>query len=194
MKGQHSSRTQQVRRGDGLSPTDPSLLATPLEFLCEDHMRERQVCIVIDSLALSMSFDHSAAKTVLLFVNEELNLHMRDEAEDLFPLLARRCPVEDGIERAISRICTDLDEATRLLPGLRAALARCLDTGSDLSLGERQLLTRFASHVRRHLAAENAILLPIARARLTRRDLQTLSRQMRTRRGLPPVSETLDAD
>ena len=193
MKGQHSSRTQQVRRGDGLSPTDPSLLATPLEFLCEDHMRELQVCSVIDSLAVSMSFNHSAAKTVLLFVNEELNLHMRDEAEDLFPLLARRCPAEDGIGPAIARICTDLDAATRLLPGLRAALARCLDTGSDLSLGERQLLTRFASHVRRHLAAENAILLPIARARLTRRDLQTLSRQMRTRRGLPPVSETLDA-
>ena len=194
MKGQHSQQTQQVRRGDGLSPTDPSLLATPLEFLCEDHMRERQVCSAIDSLAVSMSFDHSAAKTVLRFLNEELNLHMRDEAEDLFPLLARRCPAEDGIGPAIARICTDLDAATRLLPGLRAALARCLDTGSDLSLGERQLLTRFAGHVRRHLAAENAILLPIARARLTRRDLQTLSRQMRTRRGLPPVTETLDAD
>lgn len=194
MKSQHSSRAQQVRRGDGQSPTDPSLLATPLEFLCEDHMRERQVCSVIDSLASSMSFDQSAARSVLRFVNEELNLHMRDEAENLFPLLARRCLAEDRIGLAIARICTDLDQATRLLPGLRAALVRCLDTGSELATEDRQLLTRFAGHVRHHLAAENAILLPIARARLTRRDLQTLSRQMRTRRGLPPVAETPNAD
>lgn len=194
MKGQPSSRTRQVRRGDGLSPTDASLLATPLDFLSEDHLRERQVCSMIDRLALSGSFDHSAASTVLRFVNEELNAHMRDDAEDLFPMLARRCPVEDGIGRVIARICTDLDEATRLLPGLQAALARCLDTGSDLASGDRQLLTRFAGHVRRHLAAENAILLPIARARLTRRDLLRLSRQMRARRGLPPVAEAPDAD
>lgn len=194
MKGQHSSRTPQVRRGDGLSPTEASLLATPLDFLSEDHLRERQVCSMIDRLALSGPFDHSAARTVLRFVNEELNVHMHDDAEDLFPMLARRCPVEDGIARVISRIRADLDEATRLLPGLRAALARCLDTGSDLASGDRHLLTRFACHVRRHLAAENAILLPIARARLTRRDLLSLSRQMRARRGLPPVAETPDAD
>lgn len=194
MKGQNSLQTQIARRGDGLSPTDLSLLATPLDFLCADHLRERQVCSVIDWLALSASFDPSAARTVLRFVNEELSIHMRDEAEDLFPLLARRCPAEDGIARAISRIRTDLDEATGLLPGLRSALARCLDTGSGLTSEDRQLLTRFAGHVRRHLAAENAILLPIARARLTRRDLQKLSRQMRTRRGLSPYAETPDAE
>lgn len=194
MKGQHSARTPQVRRGDGLSPTDVSLLATPLDFLSEDHLRERQVCSMIDRLALTGSSDHSAARAVLRFVNEELNLHMHDDAESLFPMLARRCPVEDGIGRVISRIRSDLDQAARLLPGLRAALARGLDTGAGLASGDRQLLTRFASHVRRHLAAENAILLPIARARLTRRDLLSLSRQMRARRGLPPVAETPDAD
>ena len=191
MKGLHS---HQMRRGDGLTPTDAALLESPLDFLSQDHLRERQVCSVIDSLATSMSFDPSAARNVLRFVNEELNVHMQDDAEDLFPLLARRCTAEDGIARAIARICTDLDEATRLLPGLRAALARCLDTGSGLATDDRQLLTQFAGHVRRHLAAENAILLPIARARLTRRDLQHLSSQMRTRRGLPPVAEAPDAD
>ncbi len=58
MKGLQS---HQMRRGDGLSPTDAALLATPLEFLCEDHMRERQVCSLIDSLATSVSFDPPAA-------------------------------------------------------------------------------------------------------------------------------------
>jgi hemerythrin-like domain-containing protein len=193
MKGQHSSRAQPERRGDGLSPTRPAFLANPIDFLSEYHMRERQVCSLIDGLALSVAFDPAAAKTVLRFVNEELNVHMRDEADDLFPLLARRCAAEDGIGSAIARIRTDLDEAKRLLPGLRAALARCLDTGSELSTEDRQVLTGFAGHVSRHLAAENAILLPIARARLTRRDLKKLSSHMRARRGLEPLVEAPDA-
>lgn len=92
MKGQNSLQTQIARRGDGLSPTDLSLLATPLDFLCADHLRERQVCSVIDWLALSASFDPSAARTVLRFVNEELNIHMRDEAEDLFLCLPAAAP------------------------------------------------------------------------------------------------------
>ena len=68
-------------------------------------MRERQVCSVIDSLATSKSFDPLAARNVLRFMNEELNVHMQDDAEDLFPLLSRRCTAEDGIGRAIARIC-----------------------------------------------------------------------------------------
>jgi len=180
-------------RGSDLSPTDPSLIATPLAFFGEEHLRERQICALIDGLAATASFDRRAAQTVLRFLNEELNLHMRDEAEDLFPLLARRCLAEDDIGRVITRIRNDLDAATRLLPVIRTILARCLDTGSNLVAKDRKLLIQLADHVRRHLAAENAILLPIARARLTKRDLQSLSLRMRSRRGLPPDSETPDA-
>jgi hemerythrin-like domain-containing protein len=56
------------------------------------------------------------------------------------------------------------------------------------------MLTSFAGHVRRHLVAENAILLPIARARLTRADLARLSAHMRARRGLTQLSETPNAE
>lgn len=48
--------------------------------------------------------------------------------------------------------------------------------------------------LRRHLVAENAILLPIVRVRLTGTDLRTLSKHMRTRRGLPELAETTDAE
>ena len=118
MKGLHS---HQMRRGDGLTPTDAALLESPLDFLSQDHLRERQVCSLLDSLATSLSFDPPAARNVLRFVNEELSVHMQDDAEDLFPLLSRRCTAEDGIGRAIARISTDLEEAARLLPELRAA-------------------------------------------------------------------------
>jgi len=183
-----------ARRGSGDTPTSPSLLANPLDFICEDHLRERQICAVIDGLALATSLDRQATLTVLHFLNEELNVHLRDEAEDLFPLLEKRCTTEDSIESAISRIRFHQNEAMRLLPEVRAALAGCLDTGADLTAEDRATLNGFAGHVRRHLVAENAILLPIARARLSRADLVTLSQHMRLRRGLPPLEETTGAE
>ena len=182
-----------ARRGSGLAPANPGLIAAPLDFISEDHLRERQICTMLDGLAAAASVDRQTALIVLRFLNEELNVHLRDEAEDLFPLLSRRCTSEDAIERAITRIRIDQDEAMRLLPGVRAALSRCLDTGSDLTDGDRAMLERFTGHVRRHLVAENAILLPIARARLTRRDLKRLSDRMRARRGLTPIAEKADA-
>lgn len=174
-------------RGRGGSPTSPSLLAKPLDFISDVHLRERQICAVIDELAAAASLDRQSALSVLRFLNEELNVHLRDGAEDLFPLLARRCTQEDAIESAISRIRADQIEVIRLLPEVRATLGGCLDTGSDLAAEGRATLIRFVGYVRRHLAAENAILLPIARARLTRTDLRTLSNHMRSRRGLPDL-------
>ena len=186
--------SQPLMRGSGEKPTSLGLLAHPLDFISEDHLRERQVCAMISRLATADALDRQAATTVLRFLNEELNVHLRDEAEDLFPLLARRCTEEDAIEGVIVRIRADQDEAMRLLPEVRAMLAGCLDKGADLSAKERGVLSRFAGHVRRHLVAENAILLPIARVRLTRADLRNLSKHMRSRRGLPDFPEMTDAE
>ncbi|WP_417280708.1 hemerythrin domain-containing protein [Celeribacter sp.] len=186
--------SEPARRGSGDKPTSPSLLGNPLDFISEDHLRERQVCAVIDGLATADALDRRSATAVLRFLNEELNVHLRDEAEDLFPLLARRCTEEDAIEGTIDRIRTDQDEAMRLLPQVRAMLAGCLDSGANLTVEERAVLSTFAGHVRRHLVAENAILMPIARARLTQADLRTLSKHMRSRRGLPDLPETPNAE
>jgi hemerythrin-like domain-containing protein len=180
-------RSGQDHRGSGQLPTDPGLLARPLDFICEDHFRERQICAEIERLAAAASFDRASGMAVLRFLNEEVGVHLRDEAEDLFPILLKRCTDEDAIETALARIRHDRNEALSLLPGVRGALVACLDSGAALSAADRATLTRFAAHVRRHLVAENAILLPIARARLTRGDLRRLSDRMRLRRGLPPV-------
>ncbi len=186
-------QSRPTRRGCVDVPTSPSLLANPLDFISDVYLRERRICAVIEGLAIDASVDRQEAMIVLRFLNEEMNVHLRDEVEDLFPLLGRRCTDEDSIDSAISRIKADQNEAMRLLPEMRATLANCLDTGSDLTVEGRALLMRFAGYVRRHLMAEIAILLPIARARLTRADLRTLSQHMRSRRGFPPVQETTDA-
>lgn len=186
--------SEPVQRGSGNEPTSSRLLASPLDFIGEDHLRERQICAVIDALATAEVLSRRSATTVLRFLNEELNVHLRDEMDDLFPLLARCCTAEDAIEGVIDRIRADQAEVMRLLPQVRAMLAACLDSGADLTAEERAVLSKLSGHLRRHLIAENAILLPIARARLTRADLRTLSKHMRSRRGLPDFPETTDAE
>jgi hypothetical protein len=188
------TRQDPAPRGSGQSPTDPGLLARPLDFISDDHLRERQICALIDALAVAAEFDRPAGVAVLRFLNEELGVHLRDEAEDLFPVLLRRCTAEDSIATVLGRIRSDQTEAQALLPKVRSALAECLDTGARVGPADRAILTRFSGHVRRHLVAENAILLPIARARLTRRDLRLLAERMRSRRGLPLVSGTTHAE
>lgn len=187
-------RSEPARRGSGQGPTDPGLLARPLDFISEDHLRERQICAEIDSLVATEAFNRQAGVTILRFLNEELGVHLRDEAEDLFPALARRCTEEDSIATVLGRIRQDQDQALSLLPRVRGAIAGCLDSGTALSDADREVLARFAAHVRRHLVAENAILLPIARARLTRGDLRRLSDHMRSRRGLPAGTEVRHAE
>jgi len=185
---------ERTGHGGGDVPTNTALLVAPLDFICADHQRERQVCAMIDAMAAAAVLDRQGAMRVLRFLNEELNVHLRDEVEDLFPLLSQRCTDEDSIDRAISRIGTDQRAAIRLLPDVRRAIAGCLDAGTELSVDDLAILSVFAGQLRRVLVAENAILLPIARARLTRSDLALLSAHMRARRGLSPDPEMPDAD
>ncbi len=59
-------------------------------------------------------------------------MHLRDEVEDLFPTLARRCTDEDSIASVLGRIRHDQDQALSLLPSVRGAIANCLDAGPGL--------------------------------------------------------------
>lgn len=183
-----------ARRRSGDTLTTQRQLTNPLDFISEDHLRERQICAVIDDLAIATSPDRQSVLTVLRFLNEELIVQQRDEAEDLFPLLVRRCSEEESIEKTINRIRADQVGAIRLLPQVRVTLTDYLDTGADLTVEDRTTLTEFAGHMRSHLVAAHAILLPIARSRLTRADLRMLSKHLRLRRGLPPTQETTNAE
>lgn len=188
-----STRTSPEPRGEGHQPTDPAMLRAPLDFIAADHLRERQVCADLDSLAASESLNRDVAWEVLHFLNEELGVHMADESEDLFPLLRRRCPPEEDIDRVIARIRCDQQAARGLLPQIRSVLADCLDADRVPARTEMAVLLGFTHHTRRHLIAENAILLPLARVRLTDRDLESLCLRMQARRGITPTIETCHA-
>jgi len=169
------------------------MLRTSLNVITADHARDRQICAELDNLAMSDSLDRALAQELLRFLNKDLSVHIRDMAEDLFPLLRRRCPPEEHIDRAITRITSDREAARVLLPQIRFVLAECLDAERVPTPHEAAELFCFTHHTHRHLSAENAILLPLARVRLTARDLESLCLRMQARRGITPTIETCHA-
>lgn len=180
-------------RGDCLSPTNLALLGQPLDFIHEDHLREREMCARLDALAMTDQPDIEEAGCVMAFLAEELPLHLQDEEEDLFPLLRRRCIPEDQIDRAISRLVSDHGHAGDDTPSVISVLQAIHQGGLPPDDRGRRVLTEYASHARRHLILENAIILPFARLRLTAQDLRTLCLRMMKRRGLDRLLELENA-
>ena len=153
-------------RGDCLAPTRRVLLGRPLDFMFEDHLRERAICAMLDRTATMEVPDPGEATHAAGFLSAELPVHLADEEEYLFPLLRRRCTPEDDIDRALDRLQADHPHADFDTPRV-VELLRDAANGSEVTTAARGRLARFAAHARRHLIFENAIVLPFARSRLT---------------------------
>jgi hemerythrin-like domain-containing protein len=165
-------------------PSD--LLVRPLDWFMAEHYRHRQFCALMHELARGESFDPEALSAVVAFLRHELGRHLADEEEDFFPLLRRRARPEDDIEQILGRLSGEHEGDRAFAHSLRAHLERCLDAhtapGQDPSVA--LALDSFATQEVRHLALENAVVLPLARLRLNADDLQALGRTLAARRGL----------
>ena len=185
-----TSTTLRANAGEpGAGLTDPARRARPLDLVAEDGLRVRAFCADLDRLASSRTPDRYLTRAALRFLDRDLVRHRRDATDDLFPLLRRRCPPEDDIARALDRIGTDLDAVRDCLPKVREILGACLEAGRVPTAPEATRLTCFTRHTQRHLIAVKAILLPLARIRLTPCDLMSLSLRMQARRGITPEAE-----
>lgn len=189
-----NAKSNTLSRGDCLKPTASTLLDKPLEFIHEDHLRERQICIMLDEIADDATASLESVAEVVSFLSKELPLHLKDEEEDLFPLLQERCEPEDEISKVIVKLLSDHVHAAEDTPPVIAILERLGQGANELTTNERESLKEFAGHSRRHLILENAVILPFARLRLTERDLETLCLRMCQRRGLDRLSEVQDAE
>lgn len=171
--------------GSGIEPISPDLLAEPLDFFFAEHFRHRQLCQLIDQLSATVFFDANRIAEVVDFLRFEAPIHIIDEEEDLFPLLRRRSLPEDDLENVLGVLAAEHKADAVLGQAVRGHLEACLDTRSapGASLDGRRDLAAFAAQERRHLALENAVVLPIARLRLTPEDLVGLARRLAARRG-----------
>lgn len=158
----------------------PGLIERPIDFLFAEHQRQRQAANILQHIS-GGGFDKKGVKKLVEFLETDFAIHVADEELSFFPLLKQHCLPEDKIEDIIARFAGDhkKDEATvaRMIDILKGLLA-----GTPLSQDDSGALRRFSEHVLQHLALENAVLLPIARARLDTAALGVLSGMMKERR------------
>ncbi len=168
-------------------PPAPEAFLRPLDFLRDQHERQRALCDRIDEIAGRLEVGDVAehAGPLLAFLTEELALHYADEERDLFPMLDRRCHREDEFWRIAAELRREHALDGDLVEFIVADL-RVLAGGHQLHNPVRLFmnLRAFTEMQRRHLAWENAVVLPLAERRLRREDLEEIGRGMAARRGL----------
>ena len=170
-------------RGTRYQPDDP------LERISQEHLRQREVCATLDKLATPEKPDRKLAAGVLSHFNADLDRHVRDEHDDLFPMLRLRSGTGDDINNTLDRLIRKHSVSLELAVRVREIVQAM--AGSDVlpNKEEAAALVEFAAHERRHLIVENAIVLPLARARLTDSDLAVLRERMAHRRDEVDPSE-----
>jgi hemerythrin-like domain-containing protein len=171
-----------------IEPIDPALLREPLEFMLADHYRQRAVLTLLDTLSrgrANSDVRRRVAQAVLAFLRVDLAHHVADEQSDLFPLLRRRLepgsPLVGVIDQLQAEHAADADTIVRLgamLGEMAAHPAAQADVRFRVAAGA------FVHAQRRHLAWENAVVMPMLRAHLTSSDLRELGRRMAARRGI----------
>lgn len=181
-------------RAHGLGPPDASLLDRPLDFIVEGYERIRNMCVLIEYITDRPETHSEIIAQVSSFVRADLPVLIGEEGEDLLPLMQGRCEPEDEIDRLRTRLDAEHDTAMYLLPDALETLDALGNGQADVSEADLHLLRNFAAHLHRHLIFENAVLIPLARARLTPDDIATLRERMKARRGPGGNGDGTDAE
>jgi iron-sulfur cluster repair protein YtfE (RIC family) len=159
----------------------------PLDVILAAHATQRVACAQLEQAAALGVVDAMTADALRRYLTELLPLHWQDEEHDLFPLLRRRAQPEDAIATALSRLAHDHEASAAATVTLARALDR-MTHAEQPDTETRAAMRAFADRERRHLAFENAVILPLARLRLTETDRETLHLSMQRRyrdAGLP---------
>lgn len=155
----------------------------PLALILAAHAIQRTRCGEIDRLVALGVADGPTVVRLQAYLTDDLPLHWQDEERDLFPRLRRRAAPEDAIGDALNRLAGDHDASAAVAVTLARALG-AVGTGNVLDAETRATFRAFAERERRHFTFENAVVIPLARARLDAEDRRAILRGMAARRGL----------
>lgn len=173
-----NSETEKSNAANGNGPAKST---NPLDVLLHEHTLQEILCDTLERVAdgLPDNVDRSMVTAVLPMLRQDLAIHMCDEEWGLFPLLNKRTEAKDNfakIWKALSQEhAADWGYAEELIEQLEGLASGKRPDNPDM-LG--YMLRGFFETQRRHLAWENAVLLPLAHARLHVEDLRELSRIM----------------
>ncbi|MDD7972325.1 hemerythrin domain-containing protein [Roseinatronobacter alkalisoli] len=171
-------------RGARAAPPPCCGTECPIEVMYEENFNQRRLCTDMELLAATTWPRPELARRILVNLCRDQPAHFEDDARGLFPRLRARALPMDGLDKTLSRLAHTHEAAHAAFVLLIPALA-CMAGGDLPGPGDRDALYRLAAAERRHLIVENAILLPLARLRLSDADKSALMAGMRARRRQP---------
>jgi hemerythrin-like domain-containing protein len=179
------SNGEQVSLAD-LEPPPARLLESPLDYIAAEHFRQRSLCAGLRAIAGHGRATRENADVIVAYLDIDMPRHHRDEEEDIFPLLRQRIRPEDDLADMLDHLTQDHRHTETLASAITAVLTQAPITDT-IAIDEPTAATMhaFAATEHRHLAIENGIVLAIAKKRLKPLDLETISRAMKSRRGIP---------
>ncbi|MCG8544183.1 MAG: hemerythrin domain-containing protein [Alphaproteobacteria bacterium] len=164
----------------------------PLDFFRKEHDRGRSLCrrlrTVVDTLPDRP--DQALATELIVFLREDLPMHVADEEQCLFPMLRARSLVGDPVDEWVRQLCeehaADLTLSARIAGLLADVLRPAPDRVPDaVSRATRELAVaahRFAECKYRHALWEDIVILPHAELRFSASDWYDLGDQLSARR------------
>jgi len=189
-----SERPHRSGCNDELAERIPdNILLEPIDYLFADHCRQAILCdelhhFVAHFFNAPPNPDRAAA--ILSCLKIDVNLHVADEELDLFPRLRMRVRAEDRFSELLRLLDKEHGRDHTLVEEVCADLTR-LAQGQSLEDPDRfcrSASALAASHIS-HLEWENAVLLPLARLRLTNEDLNAMGKTMAARRSIAYPSD-----
>ena len=170
----------------------------PLEMLAACHLRVEQQCATLRRLGphlVSHGADpdaRSAAASVLRYFDVSARDHHADEEVDLFPALIESMAGSDAVclRELTAALTAEHRELERHWCAMRIGLDQ-VAAGNPLALAPDDVQA-FVSLYERHIAREEAELLPMAGRLLSDAELDRIGLAMRERRGVavaePPAT------
>ena len=164
----------------------------PIEMLDQCHQRIRRTCDLLVRIAAHIrthgcdSDARDAAMMVVRFFDTAGANHHRDEEDDLFPALVHYVPSTElnATRCLIFKLRAQHAELDTMWAAMRP-LAVAVTAGRDSELTV-EMAQSFAAATERHIATEEAELLPLARRVLGEPLLALVGASMARRRGLAP--------
>ncbi len=166
----------------------------PLDMVYQEHEQQELVFAKLEQIAddLPDEVDGNIVAEVSVYLKQNLAVHIRDEEDGLFPLLAKRVLPEDNFGEILAQLqrehMTDEGYARELSDALEVIVRG--ERPKDPNALGHMLRACFESH-RRHLAWENAVVLPLAKKRLTPDDLDELAQVMKKNRDNSKLTRTM---
>lgn len=171
--------------GNTAAPTFES----PLEMLRACHGRIMAQCSTLYKLLQHLPANgcdaqaRQAAQAILRYFDTAGQYHHQDEEMDLFPLLLATSSTD--AHELVVRLLGEHHEMDAAWLRLRTRLQDIAEGESDRL--EASVVDTFSTAYERHIAVENAQLLPISARLLSPQQLQDLGRKMAARRGVTLV-------